>query len=131
VAEPSEPSKFEAVSRDAEQIVATGITAIPSPDLEKISLDAAQKKEITEAVHAHLGNVDFAKNIKARETLAGRLFWLTLSWVVAIFIVILLQGFCRSFNLHDNVMIAFIGGTTANVIGLLAVVVRYFFSRPN
>jgi hypothetical protein len=45
--------------------------------------------------------------------------------------VILLQGFCPAFDLHDNVLIAFIGGTTANVIGLLLAVIRYFFFRPN
>jgi hypothetical protein len=120
MSEPNEPPKFEAVSRDAEQIVAPPST--PSLEQEKIILEAEEKKETSGAVRANLENFDFSKNIKARETLAGRLFWLTVTWVVAIFAVILLKGFCPLFNLSDNVLIAFIGGTTANIIGLLAVV---------
>jgi hypothetical protein len=124
--DPPEPPEFDPVSNEADQITAD----IPSPPAqEKLALAAAQKKEV-EVVHSQLENVDFAKNIQAREKLAGRLFWLTLSWVAAIFAVILLQGFCPYFDLHDSVLIAFIGGTTANVIGLLAVVVRYFFCPP-
>ena len=131
MSEPTEPPKFEAVSREAEQIVAP-VPSTPSLEQEKIVLEAAQKKETAEAVRANLENFDFSENIKARETLAGRLFWLTVAWVVAIFAVILFQGFWpAAFNLHDNVLIAFIGGTTANVIGLLTVVVKYFFGRPN
>lgn len=122
------------VPLDPEQIVASQEGIEPAAKAEEQRLTAAGKKEISAAVSMTLENVSDAKDINARETYAFRLFVVAVAWIIGVFVVILCQGFLSHglkpiFSLSDTVLIAFIGGTTVNVLGLLAIVVRYLFHR--
>ena len=47
-----------------------------------------------------------------------------------VFLILFLSGTeTTNFNLSDNVLITLLGTTTANVIGILIIVVTYLFSR--
>jgi hypothetical protein len=69
-----------------------------------------------------------------RKKYAGRIFYLLSIWLIGIFFLLLLQGFLSPrdvFNLDKSVLLAAIGGTTLNVIGIFIVVARYLFpQRP-
>ena len=66
----------------------------------------------------------------ARKEYAKKIFGLTCAWVGAIYLLLLLQGFNYSgFKLSDNVLLAAIGSTTANIIGVFLIVTRYFFPK--
>lgn len=69
------------------------------------------------------------QNIAERKKYASRLFFLILGWLAFLVIIILLQGFdFTRFGLPTPVLLAFITTTTAGVIGLLALVLKYLFS---
>jgi hypothetical protein len=83
------------------------------------------------------------QDIRARKRYARNIFTLIVCWLIAIFFVLLLQGFSGEkiitlsvsfanlgaktsfqFNLANSVLLALIGGTTANVLGLFIFVVQ-------
>jgi hypothetical protein len=72
------------------------------------------------------------QDINARRKFARRIFHLIIWWLVAIFLLLLMQGFLSPFKiffLSDSVLLALIGGTTANVLGIFMVVVWYLFPK--
>lgn len=72
----------------------------------------------------------FQEDIAARKQYAKNIFVLTCLWVGGIYALLLLQGFAfRGFRLADSVMLAAIGSTTANIIGVFLIVTRYFFPK--
>jgi hypothetical protein len=90
----------------------------------------------------------FKQDIKARKRYAKNIFSLIVWWLVAILFLLLLQGFSGGqkvslstitrllevhldykFYLSDAVLLALIGGTTANVLGLFIFVVQYLFPK--
>jgi hypothetical protein len=97
-----------------------------------------------------LRNKSLEEDITARRKYALAIFVLIVAWLVAVFTMLLLQGFlskreiavnvlfCRliyrtaiHFELSDGVLLALIGGTTATVIGLFAIVANYFFPKKS
>ncbi len=74
------------------------------------------------------------QDIKLRKKYSGKLYWLISIWLIAIFALLLLQGFLGRtdvFMLSDKVLITIIGGTTINVLGLFAIVANYIFPKEN
>jgi hypothetical protein len=72
------------------------------------------------------------QDINERKKYAGRIFCLVSLWLIGIFLLLLLDGFLSPinvFHLANSVLIAAIGGTTLNVIGIFIVVARYLFAR--
>ena len=86
-------------------------------------------------IHSH------RQNIGERKHYAKKLFWLTAAWLIAVFAVVVATSvsitnpcwwpewlptieFCK---LSDAVLLALIGTTTANVLGLFVIVARYLF----
>ncbi len=90
---------------------------------------------------------DNDNTITNKNTYTHRLFWLMLGWMVAVVLILIASGvkvpdnlpqdhcvwtwcrWCGSFSLSDTVLLALIGATTANVIGLFAVVAKYLFTE--
>lgn len=71
-----------------------------------------------------------------RKKYAGKLYNMIIFWLIIDFIVILLYGFGDSgvipkFSLSDSIVLALIGGTTANVLGLFTIVALYLFHRKS
>jgi hypothetical protein len=55
---------------------------------------------------------------------------LTCIWIAGIYALMLLEGFAYwAFHLSDSIMLAAIGSTTANIIGVFLIVTRYFFPK--
>ena len=61
-----------------------------------------------------------------------RIFALIVVWLVVVLVIVLFEGFhtticAHNFQLSDNVLLALIGSTTANVLGVFIIVVHYLF----
>ena len=70
------------------------------------------------------------KDIEHREKYANRLFWFVAVWVGLMLVIVLLEGSkWASFDLSDTVLTTLIGATTANVLGLFAIVANYLFPK--
>ncbi|KGV13385.1 hypothetical protein [Burkholderia pseudomallei] len=68
--------------------------------------------------------------ITARTEYAQKIYRLVVRWLVGIAILLLLQGFhLGSFSLPEKVLLALIGGTTLNVIGIFTIVANFLFSK--
>ena len=79
---------------------------------------------------AHIAGL--IQDIAERKKYAGRIFWLISSWLIGIFLILILQGFGSNshwFALSEAIVIAAIGGTTINVIGIFIVVAKYLFPK--
>jgi hypothetical protein len=85
------------------------------------------------------GELDFEekniRNLLLRQLLGHRrgyafgIFILAIIWLVGIFLLLVLQGFnWHCFHLSDSVLLAAIGSTTANIIGVLLIIVKFIFS---
>lgn len=76
-------------------------------------------------------NAALRQDIGHRDKWAKRLFPVCAGWIVAVVIVMGLEGFhIWGFHLDNSVLIAFIGTTTADVLGLGYIVVNYLFPKP-
>ena len=70
----------------------------------------------------------------------GRLFYLTLCWIVVIWIVVVLQGFGQiptktnmfdlKFELSEAILIAFMTTTTTTVLGLYGIAAYWLYGAP-
>jgi hypothetical protein len=75
-------------------------------------------------------NAALRKDAEHRDKWAGRLFPLCAGWLVAVVLVMGFEGFhLWGFHLDNSVLIAFIGTTTADVLGLGYIVVNYLFPK--
>jgi len=90
--------------------------------------DKESKGEIDDEQRLH--NVGLDQDIKERKKYAFRIFLLVAFWITAVLVIIILQGFSVcGFHLSDSILLAAIGSTTANVIGILIIVIKYLFSE--
>jgi hypothetical protein len=106
------------------------LNLITAPAVLPSQPDAASKKEQDEydKEAKHLQNIGLGQDIRARKKYAFRIFALVASWITAILAILLVQGFgYKGFHLSDNVLLAAIGSTTANIIGVLLIVIKYLF----
>jgi hypothetical protein len=79
-----------------------------------------------------LENNAISLNTGHRDKWAKKLFPLCTGWLIAVVVVLVLQGFhLGGFHLDNSVLIAFIGTTTADVLGLGYIVVNYLFPKPS
>lgn len=70
------------------------------------------------------------QNTELRKIYINRNFLLTCVWLVIVLLVVLCQGFgLGHFNLHDSVLITLLSTTTANIIGVLVIVITYLFKN--
>lgn len=65
-----------------------------------------------------------------RKDFAERIYLFAAIYMFGVFVILFLSGTeTTNFKLSDNVLITLLGTTTANVIGILIIVVTYLFSR--
>ena len=116
--------------------------AKPLLDLSLVSDEAPSGNEPDSITKRELEVLDLAEkrarikgvvqDISERKIYAKRVFVLVAVWLVGIFIILLAQGFLSPwglFNLSENVLLAVIGGTTVNVVGIFLIVARYLFPK--
>ena len=91
--------------------------------------DESRKTEL------HTENVADRRSARQqREKYAGRVFYLVLSWIIAIFLLLIFQGFGSAVHynpLSDKVLLTLITSTTVNLIGTLIIVLKYIFRAPS
>jgi hypothetical protein len=113
----------------------------PGGHVESINLDAIQAPAVistepdqqtkTEIDHERrrLENAGLAQDITARRKYAFRVFLLVIGWILGVYLLLVFQGFgFHQFRLADNILLAAVGSTTANIIGILLIIVKYLFS---
>jgi hypothetical protein len=69
-----------------------------------------------------------------RKYFAWLIYGLIVVWLTAIFVVLFFQGFGaidKSFVLSEPVLLALIGGTTINVLGIFILVAKYLFTKSD
>jgi hypothetical protein len=75
----------------------------------------------------------FRQDTGERKRYARNIFILTCTWVGAIYILLIFQGFGGlwrwNFHLTDSIILTAIGSTTANIVGVFLIVARYFFPQ--
>ena len=109
------------------------LDSIPSPPVVSSVPDkeSEEETEFLEKEHRRLENVGLAQDISERKKYASRVFCLVLGWLFGVYLLLVLQGFKLAFHLSDSVLLAAIGSTTANIIAILVIVVRYLFPGKN
>ena len=92
-----------------------------------------ENKDLAKQRREDLVNLQLEQDLTERKKYAGRIFWLIVGWIVAIFAIIVLQGFSAKtgFSISDTVLMTLIGGTTINILGIFIVVANYLFPKTN
>jgi hypothetical protein len=73
---------------------------------------------------------DYKQDIQLRKSFSERIFWLFVTYLAVIILILVASGLTRiDFVLSDNVLIALLTTTTANIIGVLIIVARYIFPK--
>lgn len=69
--------------------------------------------------------------VESRKEFANKIFLLVVCWLVALGAVVLLVGFKSEtgFELDSKVVLALIGGTTLNVLGIFTIVTNFLFPK--
>jgi hypothetical protein len=92
----------------------------PKTLLEESDLDKQMLKEQLRSLK---------QDIDERKKYAHRIFCLMCSWLGMAFVILILDGFQHktNFYLTQPVLLALIGGTTADVLGIFYIVTHYLF----
>lgn len=104
-----------------------------------------QKKQELEDREQRARVESFEEYHRNRRRYTGRIFWLLVAWLVGVLAILLATGikdptpseergsgwqhWLASFELSDVVLVALIGSSSANVIGVFVIVVRFLFPR--
>ena len=69
--------------------------------------------------------------VKSRKNYANKIFWLVVCWLAVMAILILMDGFSQrtGFDLDTKIVLALIGGTTLNVLGIFTIVTNFLFPK--
>lgn len=94
---------------------------IKQQELRKLQLENEARK---------VENESETQNKEQRKDFSERIYSFAAIYMFFVFLILFLSGTeTTNFNLSDNVLITLLGTTTANVIGILIIVVTYLFSR--
>jgi hypothetical protein len=105
--------------------------SVPKPDAVPAQADQYTQKERSSLDDAERDArlQGILQDISERKKYAGYFFFLACAWVVIIISILLLQGFGAHFKLSEPVILALIGSTTVNILGILYVVANYLFPK--
>jgi hypothetical protein len=109
-----------------------GLDAITAPPDASNSPDESTQLETAtnEKVRLEIENEGLKQNIAERKKYAHRIFCMISIWLVGVLVILLLDGFAWDlFHLPDPVILAVIGGTTVNVLGIFYIVTNYPLSK--
>lgn len=87
----------------------------------KIQELALKNRELEEKVNT------LAENREARKDYTARVFWLIVGWLIVILALIIFNSF-NLLDISDNVVLALVGSTTLNILGLFQVVLKYLYN---
>ncbi len=124
----SPPDDFASKLTEALTRSLKDVSNVPDPETRQEEDDLQQE-------HARAVLRGVTQDIDERKKYARRFFILACFWLVAITVLLVLQGFgsfwfgLMPFKLADTVLLAVIGSTTVNVLGILYVVANYLFPK--
>ena len=105
------------------------LDSIKVPDLPKPS-EAVREYSDLEAEHYKTHTTGLKQDIAERKTYAYRIFVLICCWLIAVFLLLIAEGFAfHGFALSNAVVLAVIGSTTVNVLGIFYIVTHYLFPK--
>lgn len=120
------PSPTSAPSSDAESLYRSELKAFDSPDQES---DEEYERKIRRAFQVKQLE-QFEEIIQSRKDYASKIFQLVVWWLVGLGVVVLMAGWeFEGFALDKTVLLALIGGTTLNVLGIFTIVTRFLFPK--
>ncbi len=97
--------------------------------MEKSAESEVEKQQKNRSLR--LKNDELEQIIALKEKYAGKALTLVVSWLVFVLLVFIAcaWNWCHNYitPFNDNVLIALIGGSSANIIGLFAIVLRHIF----
>ena len=104
-------------------------------ELSKVSEAPDQTSRLEESAFDSQVELDRARIISLRQDTnerkkyAPRIFYFLCIWIGLLFLLLFAQGlaYWTHFSLSEHVLLAIIGGTTADVLGLFYIVTRYLF----
>ena len=108
----------------------------PIRRVSKKETDLTRSEEASYELEAQkLKNLSFKQDMDERKVYAKRTFRLIAFWIGGIFALLILNGqkiylapdYSFSIQLSENVMLAVIGGTTLNILGVFIFVMKYLF----
>lgn len=69
--------------------------------------------------------------VESRRGYANKIFFLVVAWLSAMGLIVLLVGWSQytKFNLERNIILALVGGTTLNVLGIFTIVANFLFPK--
>ena len=123
----SQSEDVKTLLRKIEKSKPQGVPSEPSESFQ-------QEKEYLEGKRAEIELASVQQDIEERRKYAHRIFCLIVGWLIAVAVILFLQGFhvaihASAFSLPSSVLLATIGGTTASVLGIFVIVTKYLF--PN
>ena len=92
--------------------------------------DEAYERKVKRAFHMReLRQID--EVITSRKSYANKIFLLVVCWLVGLAAFLALSGFSAftHFSLDTKVLLALVGGTTLNVLGIFTIVANYLFPK--
>jgi hypothetical protein len=123
VSAPDKPSPSTAPIESISEQVLPEIPDVPDSETQVEFLDFEEQ-------HNKLLLHDHRQNIGLRKEFAGKIYWLVIAWVASILVLLVLEGFkIDGFSLSNSVLLALIGSSTLNIVGLLYVVTHYLFPK--
>jgi hypothetical protein len=120
----------------------------PAPPEKKSDVGKREEAAFEEQIEQEKQKAEvkgIIQDIEERKRYALRTFCLICAWLAGVFLLLVFQGLFGAdpsslefkngdvltvnFNLHDNVLMAVVGGTTASIISIFVIVVKYLFSK--
>lgn len=68
--------------------------------------------------------------VDARKKFANKIYWLVVAWLSGLALILMWAGWkYKDFVLDDKILLALIGGTTLNVLGIFTIVTNFLFPK--
>lgn len=103
-----------------------------TPQSSKPDAKALEEENAYAQAEQELKLEGIRQDLRERKDYAKRIFFLICCWLGGMFVLLVLQGILgpwKFFELSDAVIMAAIGGTTVNVLGIFIIVVNYLFPK--
>src|SRR5881296_1293307 len=97
------------------------IVAPPLPQPSSIVKQFTALEEQFYSIHAR----GLEQDINERKKYAHRIFVMICSWIGAVFLLLIASGIGFHFSLPEAVLLAVIGSTTVNILGIFYIVTHY------
>lgn len=119
---------------DLESLRKDGEIKVESPDAEEKTVSNIElNKQLEEYNRFKEETAGIKQDREERKVYAGKTFNLLCVYMVCVGILLLMSGFSESekakFHLSDTVLIAILGTTTTNILGIFYFVANYLFPK--